>query len=122
MRRGWFLIAMLLVLSISPAAFQMPGTHINALEPATSSELTLPTDVVLGNCMLQAGVYLVSCDRELVTFRLKSTKAEVLTLPCRGSVTKEKAKLIRAVYEQQPSGVIVLDKLYLKGNNVEHVF
>lgn len=46
----------------------------------------------------------------------------MVSLPCRGNVLKDKSKETLAVYEPQPSGYIVLEKLYLKGSNIEHVF
>ena len=98
------------------------GSHPNALEPAVKSELKIPTDVVVGTCMLKAGVYLVKCDRETVTFTLKSSNERMATLSCRGSIMKDTAKETRAEYVKQPSGYVYLEKLYLKGNNVEHVF
>ena len=115
------LLVLLVSMGASASASQI-GDHINALEPAVKTELQIPTDVIVGNCMIKAGTYVVQCDRETVTFVFKTTGERVVELPCRGSIMKDKAKETRAVYEKQPSGYMVLDKLYMKGNNVEHVF
>lgn len=120
MRRAW-LLALMISMSVSASAFQM-GTHLNALEPAVKAELKIPTDVILGPCMLRAGTYVVMCDREQVTFTVKSTGERAVSLPCRGNAMKDKAKETLAVYEPQPSGYIVLEKLYIKGSTIEHVF
>ena len=122
MRRARLLAVVLLLCgSSSMLALQLPP-HLNALEPAVKSELRVPTDVIVGTCILKAGTYLIQCDRENVTFTLKSTKEMIVTLPCRGRIMKDKAKETRADYVAQPSGYIVLERLYLKGSNVEHVF
>jgi hypothetical protein len=120
MRRLW-LLAVMVGLSVSASASQM-GTHLNALEPVVKSELKIPTDVIIGTCMIRAGTYVVMCDREQVSFTVKSTGEVAVSLPCRGNAMKDKAKETLAVYEPQPSGYIVLEKLYLKGSNIEHVF
>lgn len=114
-------VVLLLCGSSSLFALQIPP-HINALEPAIKSELQVPTDVILGTCILKAGTYLIECDRANVTFTLKSTEELIVTMPCKGRLMKDKAKETRADYEKQPSGYIVLERLYLKGSNVEHVF
>ena len=98
------------------------GAHLNALEPSSKAELTIPTDVIISNCMLAAGTYIVTCDREVVTFALKATGERMVVVPCKGPVMKRKAEETRAVYEPQPSGYVVFDKLYFKGNTVEHIF
>ena len=122
MRRIVLLVAIIWVALTATAATRQLGSHLNAFEPAVKSELSIPTDVIIGSCMLAAGNSVVLCDRELVTFRLKSTGELMLTLNCKGPQMKEKSKETRAVYEKQPSGYIVLDKLYLKGNDIEHRF
>lgn len=121
--RRVLLIAMMIGMGVTASAsLDQNTTHLNATEPAVKSELKIPTDVVLSNCMLKAGVYTITCDREMVTFVLKSTGEVAVSLPCQGAVLKDKIKETSAIYEKQPSGYIVLDKLYLKGSNIEHVF
>lgn len=104
------------------AGFQGGAMHVNALEPVTKSELKIPTDVIAGSRILKAGVYIVTCDREVVTFTLKATNETMASFECRGPMMKDKSKDTRAEYVPQPSGYIALEKLYLKGNNVEHMF
>jgi hypothetical protein len=122
MRRVWvlaLLIAMGLFAAVLTAEMQ---SHLNAFEPAVKTELKIPTDVIVGNCILKAGVYIVVCDREIVTFTLKSTNQRMAEFTCKGPVMKDTPKETRAVYEPQPSGYLALEKLYLKGNNIEHIF
>lgn len=122
MRRiGFWAVIIWAALSVPAATFQA-ASHLNALEPATKTELKIPTDTIVGACLLKAGTYIVTCDRETVTFRAKDTNELLASLPCEGPLMKEKAKETRAVYEPQPSGYAALEKLYLKGNNVEHIF
>lgn len=122
MRRLWLVVVWLLTALAAIVAADQSITHKNALEPVVKVELVVPTDVVVGVCLLKAGTYIVMCDKEVVSFTLKSTGERMLTASCNGPVMKERAKETRAVYETQPSGYIVMDRLYLKGNNVEHIF
>lgn len=115
------IVLLMLTLSLPVFAGQFES-HVNALEPATKTELILPTDAIAGNCLLKAGTYIVRCDRETVYFVLKSSGETMATLACRGPIMKEKSKDTRAVFVKQPSGYMALEKLYMKGNNVEHVF
>lgn len=122
MRRSWIVFILIItVLGVVLGGLQL-GSHKNAIEPAVKTELTLPSDVVIGTCLIKAGTYVVACDKEIVSFTLKLTNEKVLTVPCDGPMMKEPAKETRAVYEMQPSGYLVMEKLYLKGNNVEHIF
>jgi len=122
MRRLWLVVVWLLTaLAVALAAGQNIS-HKNALEPVAKVELIVPTDVVVGVCVLKAGTYIVMCDREVVSFTLKSTGEKMLTASCDGPVMNDRAKETKAVYATQPSGYIVMEKLYLKGNNVEHIF
>lgn len=117
------LLAVVLLLSGSSSVFAVQiGSHLNAMEPVVNAELQVPTDVILGTCMLKAGTYVIACDRENVTFTVKSTDELYVTLPCKGKIMKDKATETRADYVKQPSGYMVLERLYLKGSNVEHVF
>ena len=108
-----------LMLAVAP---EQAGNHPNATEASVKTELKIPSETIVGSCLLQAGTYAVACDRDTVTFTLKSTGELMASLACRGAVMKDKAKETKAVYEKQPSGYMSLEKLYLKGSNIEHVF
>lgn len=120
-RRRLFILTLLLAVAVPMGAAQI-GTHKNAVEPITVTELNVPTQVVVGSCMLPAGLYLVKCDREMVSFTLKKTGEKMVEITCKGPQMTKPAKETRAVYVDQPSGYVVMEKLYLKGNNVEHIF
>ncbi len=121
MRRIWMLV-LLIVVSLFAAVLTAEQSHLNVFEPPVKVELKIPTDVIVGTCILKAGTYIVACDREIVSFTIKATNERVAEFECKGPVMKEKARETRAVYEPQPSGYVVLEKLYLKGSNVEHIF
>lgn len=120
-RRRLFLFILLLA-AVVPLSAEPQGTHKNAVEPVTATELNVPTQVVIGSCLLPAGLYLVKCDREQVTFTLKKTGERMVEITCKGPLMTKSATETRAVLVDQPSGYVVMEKLYLKGNNVEHVF
>ena len=123
MRRIAALIMFVLAAGLMLAAAPDQGVnHPNATEAAVKAELKIPSETIVGSCLLQAGTYVVACDRDTVTFTLKSTGEVMASLACRGAVMKDKAKETKGVYEKQPSGYMSLEKLYLKGSNVEHVF
>lgn len=108
-------------MAIGAVALQSP-THLNFFEIPAADELILRAETIVGPCLLAEGTYVVSCDRELVTFALKSTGERLVELPCVGARLKDPLKGTSAVYERQPSGRMALEKLYIKGSNVEHVF
>jgi len=98
--------------------------------------------VRVGATVLKAGEYRVVCDTKKVTFtmqalakdqewrntldpveRLAVQKSEkALEVPCLGKEVGAKAE--HTVIELGPArdGVRSLDKLYLRGSNIEHVF
>jgi hypothetical protein len=98
------------------------GTHLNYFETPANGEIVLRAETIVGPCVLPADVYLVACDCSIVTFCLQSTRERMVELPCRGVRLKSVARETSGVFEPQPSGRVALEKLYIKGSNVEHVF
>jgi len=117
-------------------------THDNATEKKVSDVVTFTTDVRVGATMLKAGEYRIACDTKTVTFtRLATAKdaewvagldpedqlavqtsAKTLEVPCKGKQLSSKSENTVVQITTDKDGVKVLDKLYLRGSNVEHVF
>jgi len=124
----------------------MAGTlvaqHDNMTEKKVSDVVFFSTDVRVGDGVLKAGEYRVACDTKKVTFTLqmlakdregistldpverqavlKSQKA--LEVPCLGRDLGAKADHTIIELGALRDGVRPLDKLYLRGSSIEHVF
>jgi hypothetical protein len=127
MRRSLSLVLSILIVGVVSAAL-VAQTHDNNTEKKASDTIRLSADVMVGTQLLKAGEYDVSCDRATIKFfRVKygpgtnRTRTEVLAVACQGrqiDPVKETSLLMPAGKD----GVRVLEKLLLKGSNVEHVF
>ncbi|HKW00787.1 MAG TPA: hypothetical protein VJN96_13260 [Vicinamibacterales bacterium] len=117
-------------------------THDNMNEKKVSDVVYFSTDVRVGAVVLKAGEYRVACDTKKVTFTLqvlakdrewvntldpverlavqKSDKA--LEVPCLGKDLGAKADHTLMQLGEPKDGVRSLDKLYLRGSSIEHVF
>jgi hypothetical protein len=133
------LVGLGLVLAIGTLVAQ---THDNMTEKKVSDVVFFSTDVRVGAVVLNAGEYRVACDTKKVTFTLqmlakdrewigtldpverqavlKSHKA--LEVPCLGKDLGAKADHTVVELGALKDGVRPLDKLYLRGSNIEHVF
>ncbi|TAK15252.1 MAG: hypothetical protein EPO35_08000 [Acidobacteria bacterium] len=137
--RKFILAGIALVLTTGIAAAQ---THQNTKETTVKDTVIFATDVKVGTTLLKAGEYRVECDRDMIKFFLlvdakdkdriaQMTPVEqsiqigsgkkVLEAPCKGKELSEVRKATQAVVSQK-NGQFVLDMLYLRGSNVEHVF
>jgi hypothetical protein len=92
-----------------------------------SDEITFAVDTKVGNHVLKAGRYLVACDTKTVRFSLitvgpglYTTVTKVLEMPCEGHIGEKRAHTEMSLPVRD--GVQVLEKLVLRGGNVEHVF
>jgi hypothetical protein len=105
-------------------------THNNMVEKKVSEEIRLSTDLKVGSQVLKAGLYRVACDRETIRFSrietvpgsIFTTVTKVLEVPCQGKdlgARRERTELSMPVGKD---GVPFLEKLYLRGSNIEHVF
>ena len=138
MRRSLFVMLGILVMMGTLVA----QTHDNATEKKVTDVISFTTDVRIGTVMLQAGSYRVSCDTKTMTFtRLVSGKdqewvatldaleqhdvqgaAKALEVECKGKHLTSAADNTVMSMSTDTKGVKVLDKLLLKGSNVEHTF
>jgi hypothetical protein len=98
------------------------GGHVNFYETPAKGVLVLRADTIVGPCLLPADTYLVACDCSIVTFSLQAARERIVELPCQGKRLKRTAVETSAVLEPQPSGRAALEKLYIKGSNIEHTF
>jgi hypothetical protein len=133
------LVGLGLLLAIGTLVAQ---THDNMNEKKVSDVVFFSTDVRVGAAVLKAGEYQIACDTKTVTFTLqmlakdrewistldpverqavlKSQKA--LEVPCLGQDLRTKAENTVMELGSPKDGVRSLDKLYLKGSSIEHVF
>jgi hypothetical protein len=105
-------------------------THNNTTEKKASDQITLKADTKVGNTVLKAGRYKIACDTKTVTFWLVTTDVgmgeftstkKVLEMPCDGKELTERSPHTELTVPEK-AGVVVLEKLTLRGGNVEHVF
>lgn len=105
--------------------------HNNQAEKKLKSDIKFAVDTTVGQQVLKAGSYRVACDRENITFTLtadggtwsnsSAPKGEVAKFRCKGKELAAPSARTE-VLTVNKNGVQVLDKLLLKGSNVEHTF
>jgi len=130
MRRSFlFLVAALFVAVVSVAL--VAQTHSNTVEKKASDEFSLDADTLVGTHLLKAGRYLVQCDRMKIVFSRLTTDVgqgrftsatKVLEMACQGKELPAKAQRTEISIPPNKNGVPTLEKLVLRGSNVEHVF
>ena len=137
--RQSILAAIGIVLSTGLAAAQ---GHHGITEIAVKETMVFATDVRVGATLLKAGEYRIECDGDTMKFVLllaakdaervaQLTPVEralvvgkgktALETPCKGRALTEARKATEAMLLEK-NGVFTLDRLFLKGSNVEHVF
>ena len=120
--RKLFILALGLMVSAAIVVAQShPQNHQNSTEKKAKDQIEFSSDTKVGNTILKAGKYEVSCDRETLTFVSLTTFKKVLEVPCQGNELKER-QLNTVVEIGEQNGVKVLQKLRLAGSNVEHTF
>ncbi len=97
-------------------------THDNLTEKTAKDSITLTDNLKIGSTVLGPGEYRVVCDAKTVTFTRKSDKVTSLEVPCKGTTLAVKSETTVMHTSLDRSGVRVLDKLHLRGSNVEHTF
>jgi hypothetical protein len=95
-------------------------SHDNTREKPAKDTILLATDVQVGQSTLAAGEYRVVCDRAHIVFTQTTSKAK-FTFECQGKELAE-ARRTTEVHVASKDGTKWLQKLYLRGSNVEHVF
>lgn len=113
---------LLLVASLGFVSVVVAAQHPNTAEKPVKTDLTIPSDVMVGTTLLKAGDYNVSCDREIITFALRETGKVVHKVECKGREMSEAAKVTSLYTSTTPSGTKKVEKLLLKGSHIEHVF
>ena len=102
------------------AALVMAQSHDNTVEKIAKDTITFTTDVRIGNYVLPAGEYRVVCDKHRISFT--PARGQSFAIDCKGQLLPEERKTTQTYTSVGDDGVRVLDRLYLRGSNVEHVF
>ena len=97
-------------------------THSNMDEKTAKESLTLTSNLKVGSTVIGPGEYTVVCDTKRITFTRKSDKVNVAEVPCKGTLMPAKADTTILHTSTDSTGTRVLDRFYLRGSNVEHVF
>ena len=115
------LFATVLILALS-AVTLVAQDHSNATEKKASDEIQITTPIKIGSNTLDAARYRIACDRNEMTFTKVANDEQVLAVPCKGKELPQKAANTEIHTSLNKDGVRVVDKLLLRGSNVEHVF
>ena len=91
-------------------------------EKKANDEISISQPVMIGGQTLAPGKYKVACNETEVTFTRLTDNEKVLTLPCKGKEMAKKAENTEIHTSLNPAGTRVVDKLLIRGSNVEHVF
>jgi hypothetical protein len=138
MKKGFLLAAGLL----SAVVVLTAQDHNNLKEKTAKDVIVLSSNVRVGTNLLMAGEYRVVCDTRKVSFtRLVAAKDQefinsldpvakqnvisgnkALEVECKGRELSAPSKDTRVETKVRPDGYRYLDKLYLRGSTVEHVF
>ena len=128
MRKSFVVILASLLFSFVASA-ALAQSHENMKEKKASDELTLSSDLLVSGHLLKAGRYRIECDRETIKFYkveegpgVYVTQTKVLEMPCKGVELPEKRTATQLTMPTNKDGVKVLEKLLLRGSNIEHVF
>ena len=138
MKKGFLLAAGF----ISAVAVLTAQDHNNLNEKTAKDVIVFSSNVKVGTTTLAAGEYRVVCDTRKVSFtRLVAAKDQefinsldpltrqnvisgnkALEVECKGRELGAPSKDTQVETKVGPDGVRYLDKLYLRGSTVEHVF
>ena len=114
-----FVVLIALALCTGTLAAQAVG---HDKEKKANDEISISQPIMIGGQTLAAGKYKVACNENEVTFTRLTDNEKVLTLPCKGKDLGKKAENTEIHTSLNASGVRVVDKLLIRGSNVEHVF
>ena len=128
---------------LSVVAVLTAQDHNNMNEKRAKDVIVFSSNVWVGpNGLLMAGEYRVACDRRKITFtRLIAARDQefmngldpvtrqhvispkkLLEVECKGAELTVPSKDTRVETKVGPDGFLYLEKLYLRGSTVEHVF
>ncbi len=124
-------LSLALALLVGTVVLAQTAMHDNNTEKKASDEINIKVDTKIGTHLLKAGRYKIACDTKTVTFwqitedvgmgQFTSQK-KVLEVPCDGKLLADKHTYTETSLPAGKDGVPVLEKLTLRGGNVEHVF
>ena len=95
--------------------------HDNLGELIARDKIVL-AEMRVGDHVLAAGEYEVVCDREQISFTRTSGDKTTVRVPCKGRLLNTVRNTSEVHVSTSPGGMRTLDKLLLRGSNVEHVF
>ena len=107
------------------AAVGLAQEHNNGTEKTVRATMMLGHDVRFGDQLLPAGEYKVTCDRETIIFSQSTNRdreAQTFKFPCKGNELAAPSDKTEVDTTTDASGSQVVQRLLLKGSNVEHVF
>jgi len=128
MRQSALSLALAVLLTCAVGVGVFAQTHNNMVEKKATDEITFGADTRVGTHLLKAGRYEVSCNRDVIKFSLITTRAgnttltKVLEVPCQGKALAARSENSQLSLPKGQDGVPVLQKLLLRGSNIEHVF
>ena len=111
---GFVLIVLLAFLPL--VAQSHPVSH-----KKVSDEITISTDLKIGSNVLTAGRYRIVCDHVMMVFT-NQDNGKKLEIPCKGSELKTKSAATEVYTITAPDGTRVVEKIFLRGSTIEHVF
>jgi hypothetical protein len=116
------LLAIMIALALATGLSLIAQDHSNMAEKKASDEITLSMAVKVGKDTLEAGKYRIFCNREKMSFTRVSDGKKVLEVECKGKDLGQKSETTEVHTALDRSGARFVEKLYLRGSNVEHVF
>ena len=96
--------------------------HNNATEKKITDMVIVVSDVKVGGDLLKAGEYRVVCDTMRISFIRMSDGKVILDKPCKGKELQRDAETTVMLTDLDRYGARYVQKLLLRGSNVEHVF
>jgi hypothetical protein len=87
--------------------------------------IVISSDVKIGDQVLRAGEYKVTCDGDTITFAESTNRdRDSLTLkfPCKGKILSAPSTKTQLATAADAAGLPVVQNVLLKGSTVEHVF
>jgi hypothetical protein len=95
--------------------------HGNDTEKKAADEISIAQAVKVGDKVLPAGRYRISCDRANITFERLAGKHEKTEFACKGKELGQKVSSTELHLNMQGSDAVVT-RLLLRGSNIEHTF
>ena len=94
--------------------------HHNQSEKKASDELTLSSRVKVNGQVLEAGKYVIACDRKELSFT-RTTDGKKFAMPCSGKDMGKRSDSTELSTTVNKDGLRVATRLLLRGSNVDHI-